>query len=131
MTLDDIAPRPAPVALIFPLLSLWAFVGTLIRVFLADLLTRLWVDTGPGSVLYSVILANLFGSWLFGVIVSIEKAKGPKLFPPILFTSLTSWLCGSITSFSTWNAWCLNQIVSGRHGFLLLAQASRPHTALS
>ncbi|KAJ2724719.1 hypothetical protein GGI07_001772 [Coemansia sp. Benny D115] len=75
-------------------LAAFSMLGVLIREFLIRLFTY------PGQPIYALIWAQLAGCFIMGMCTHTKGVL--QSLSPALFTGLTTGLCGSITTFSSW-----------------------------
>jgi len=103
--------------------SFFSIFGVLFRISLTNFGD--WAYQGEtNSVLRSFgsdfLLQNMIGSALRGLFVA--HRNGISLFHPALFIGVTSGLCASLTTFSSWNEQASLEMVAGRdmNAFLIL-----------
>jgi len=86
--------------LLFSIIALCSYAGTYLRIMI--MYYKIWkIDTN-----YTLMYTQILGCFLMGLFVSMKKYKNY-----ILYTGLTSGLCGSITSFSSWSLECNKNFV--------------------
>lgn len=85
--------------LVFCGILIFSILGVYIRIGINYF--RIWrSDTN-----YCVMYAQILGSFIMGLIVSRKKQmfdEAPNRFTKVLYVSISSGLCGSITTFSSW-----------------------------
>ncbi|PVU96591.1 hypothetical protein BB561_001062 [Smittium simulii] len=75
----------------------WCFPGIVVRHYLVNQFKY------TGNLVFAVLYAQVIGCTLLGLINSVKKKfQRLLLLSSIIYTGLTSGLCGSITTFSTW-----------------------------
>ena len=103
-SVDTSASKLTEECLIICGLAVAAYLGALIRIGIGGY----YVIWDTASINYSILWANLFGSILMGFVtrhVSYFKLS-PSRFLRIMYPILTTGLCGSITTFSSWSFEC-------------------------
>lgn len=111
----DLSPRRAKQMLTWCAVCLGSYVGTLARYGF----TYFRGAASPPSNLLGVLLANVLGSFILGILSHWQASLGAKSAPRlhrISYAGAASGLCGSLTTFSALNAEAgklfLNQIQS-------------------
>jgi CrcB protein len=101
---------------VFPTLAigLGAALGALLRWALSNQLNALFPSLPPGT-----LTANLLGGYLIGVAVALFNAN-PALAPEYRLFIITGFL-GGLTTFSTFSAEVVTQLMTGRLGWALAA----------
>ncbi|KAJ1664750.1 hypothetical protein IW140_002975 [Coemansia sp. RSA 1813] len=95
--------EPVVLSLVF-----FSMLGVLVRVHVTRLLTY---DKQPT---YALLWVQMIGCFIMGVCM---RTKGVLLrFSPALNTGLTTGLCGSITTFSSWQLLVYQQFFNTEHG---------------
>ena len=84
--------------LLFFGISVAAILGTYIRIGIS------YYKIFKSDTNYCILWANIIGSIIMGFVVEHKKyfEKHSSLFNKTIYIVLTSGLCGSITSFSSW-----------------------------
>lgn len=85
-----------------------SYIGSLIRLGVGYY--KIW----PTDTNYCVMYANLLGSAIFGFMCghrTFLMKFNSKLITKVIYISVTSGLCGSITSFSAWQMICSNNFM--------------------
>ena len=102
--------------MLFPVLaiSLGASLGAVLRWVLGTQLNALFPSLPPGT-----LVANLLGGYLIGVAVAFF-AGHPSLPPEWRLFAVTGFL-GGLTTFSTFSAEVVTQLMAGRIGWALAA----------
>ena len=100
----------------FLAVGMGAAIGATLRWFLGARLNALWPYLPPGT-----LAANLLGGYLVGVAVSFF-ASHPGLPPEWRLFAITGFL-GGLTTFSTFSAEVVAQLMQGRYAWALGAVA--------
>lgn len=78
------------------LLGICSFLGLLIRLGLSA------INTYPGSPVFPLIYAQMLGCAIMGMLSARRGQIEQRMSSPLVYTALTTGLCGSITTFSGW-----------------------------
>ena len=113
--LESVEPKPSSSNLtkllqIHAYLIIFSILGTLVRLGLVGLTSY------RSSPLTGVIWANFAGCAMMGILVSDARVFGPGKVSLPLYTGLTTGLCGSITSFSSFSLDAFKQMAMVPHG---------------
>jgi CrcB protein len=98
-------------------IALGSVLGALLRWGLANALNGLWPVLPPGT-----LLANLVGGYLIGLALA-WFAHHPALPPAWRLFAVTGFL-GALTTFSTFSAEVVHNLMAGRVGWALATVAS-------
>jgi len=93
-------------------ISVGAAAGALLRWVLATQLNALFPSLPPGT-----LMANLVGGYLIGIAMAVF-AGNPALSPEWRLLTITGFL-GGLTTFSTFSAEVVTQLMEGRVGWAL------------
>ena len=93
-------------------ISLGAALGALLRWILGTQLNTLFPALPPGT-----LMANLVGGYLIGVAMAVFAAN-PALSPEWRLLTITGFL-GGLTTFSTFSAEVVSQLMAGRLAWAL------------